>query len=170
MDLIAIYVQDHLALSLGGLRLARRTQNENRGTPLATYLASIIPELEADRAVLKEVASALGGGRSLLKETALAAGELVGRLKPNGRLLGYSPLSRVWELEALVAGSEARAAAWRALDMARAREPRLSGFSFGPLEERARRHAADLDRHRLRAAEVAFTPDHGQPLGARAGV
>ncbi len=41
--------------------------------------------------------------------------ERVGRLKLNGRLVGYSPLSRVLELEALMSGVQAKRGLWRAL-------------------------------------------------------
>ncbi|HSD22652.1 MAG TPA: hypothetical protein VLC54_21550, partial [Anaeromyxobacter sp.] len=87
MDLIALYVEDHLALSLGGLRLARRALAENRGTPYATLLEHLVPDLEEDRDTLKDLAAALGRSRSALKEAAVVLGEWAGRLKPNGRIL-----------------------------------------------------------------------------------
>jgi hypothetical protein len=158
MELLAIYVQDHLALSLGGLRLARRCLDENRATPLGAFLARLVPELEEDREVLKEVARALGAGPSVLKETAAVLGELAGRLKPNGRIVGYSRLSRLWELEALMAGSDSRRGLWRLLAKAARRQPGLRGFDLERLEARAARHHEELDRERLRAAEGAFAP------------
>lgn len=156
MDLIALYVEDHLALSLGGIRLARRTLAENRGTPLAAWLERLLPDLEEDREVLKDLLPALGGSRSALKEAAVVLGEYAGRLKPNGRLLSYSPLSRVWELEGLLAGSESRRGLWNALARVQRKDRRLEGFDFAALEARARRHLEELERWRLRAAEQAF--------------
>ncbi len=156
MDLIALYVEDHLALSLGGLRLARRALVENRGTPYAALLERLVPDLEEDRDTLKDVAAALGRSRSALKEAAVVLGELVGRLKPNGRILSYSPLSRVWELEGLMAGTESRRGLWNALARAQKGDPRLRGFDFEALEARARHHREELERFRLRAADEAF--------------
>ncbi|WP_049768490.1 hypothetical protein [Anaeromyxobacter sp. Fw109-5] len=156
MDLIALYVEDHLALSLGGIRLARRSLGENRGTPFAAPLERLIPDLEEDRDVLKDLLRALGGSRSALKEAAVVLGEYAGRLKPNGRLLSYSPLSRVWELEGLLAGSESRRGMWNALARVQRQDRRLEGFDFAALEARARRHLDELERWRLRAAEEAF--------------
>ena len=40
-----------------------------------------------------------------------AVTEMAGRLKPNGRLIGYSPLSRVVELEGLTIGVTGQARA-----------------------------------------------------------
>ena len=156
MDLLPIYVEDHLALSLAGIRLARRCLGENRGSAVGRYLERLVPELEEDRAVLAQAARALGGGPSLVKDAAAALGEWFGRLKPNGRVVGYSELSRLWELEALAAGTDARHALWKVLGRAARRDPRLRAFDFERLEERATRHRAELERHRVRAADVAF--------------
>src|SRR5512138_2602242 len=112
MDLLPIYVEDHLALSLAGVRLARRVAAANRGNELGRALSAVAAELDEERRVLKDVARALGCGPSLLKETAAVLGELAGRLKPNGRILSYSALSRVWELEVLAAGSDSRRLLW----------------------------------------------------------
>jgi hypothetical protein len=158
VDLIAIYVEDHLALSLAGVRLARRCRAENAGTDLAAYLDRFIAEVEEDREVLKDVAGALGGARSTVKELLAAAGELAGRLKLNGRLLRYSDPSRLWELEALVAGSDSRRGLWKVLQRIGRKDPRLAGFTFEPLEERARAQREQLERFRVRAAESAFGP------------
>jgi hypothetical protein len=158
VDLIAIYVEDHLALSLGGLRLAQRARDENKGTELGEFLARLVTELEEDRAVLTDVSRALGRGPSRVKNAAVFLGELAGRLKPNGRLFRYSGLSRVWELEALTAGSDSRRGLWKVLGKAARKDARLAGFAFEALEERARAHREGLERHRVRAAADAFTP------------
>jgi hypothetical protein len=165
MDLLPIYLQDHLALSLGGIRLARRCRDENKGTPLGAALRRMVPELEEDRETLRRVASALGGGPSAVKDVAAALGELAGRLKPNGRLLGYSELSRLWELEALMAGSDARRGLWTVLVRLARRVPALREFDLAALEERAAAHHDELERHRVRAAEAAFA---GAPRARRA--
>ena len=156
MDLLAIYVEDHLALSLGGVRLAKRALSENRGTPVGAFLARLVTELEEDRETLKTIAHALGGGRSTVKEAAVVIGEYAGRLKLNGRLFGYSELSRVWELEGLMAGTESRRGLWKVLVKAQRKDPRLTRFDFDRLEERARRHREELERWRVRSAEEAF--------------
>jgi hypothetical protein len=156
MQLLSIYVQDHLALSLAGIRLARRCLAENRGTPLGAFLARLVPELEDDREALKEVARAVGTGPSAMKEAAAALGELAGRFKPNGRVVGYSELSRVWELEALMAGTDSRRGLWTVVAKVARRIPALQGVEPARREERARRQHEELDRRRVRAAEAAF--------------
>jgi hypothetical protein len=157
MALLTIYLQDHLALASAGIRLARRCRRENRAEgKLARFLDRFIPELEQDRAVLAEVTETLGARRDLLKEAAVAVGELLGRLKLNGRLLSYSDLSRLWELEALVAGTTSRLSAWGILAKLQHHEPRLQGFAFEALVERAKAQREELRRLHLESAEVAF--------------
>jgi hypothetical protein len=172
VDLIAIYVEDHLALSLAGIRLARRCRDENPDGELGAFLAKLVPELEEDRAVLKDVAHSLDTSSSTWKELAAAAGELFGRLKLNGSLFRYSELSRVWELEGLLAGSDSRRGAWKLLGRLARKDPRLAGFNFEPLEERAKGHREALERHRVKAGELAFAPPRaprraGAPAHAR---
>lgn len=156
MDLLPIYLQDHLALALGGIRLARRCRDENGGTPVGAALRRLVPELEEDRETLKRVARSIGAAPSTVKDVAAALGELAGRLKPNGRLLGYSELSRLWELEALMAGTDARRGLWTVLARLARKVPALRGFDFARLEERAAGHHAALEKLRVRAAETAF--------------
>lgn len=168
MELLPIYVEDHLALSLAGIRLARRTLAENRGSDLGRHLERLVPELEDDRAALADVARALGGGRSVAKDAAAAVGEWLGRLKPNGRILGYSRLSRLWEIEALAAGTDARHALWKVLARVARGDARLRGFDLERREERARHQRAELERHRVRAADEAFGGARRARVGAPA--
>lgn len=165
MDLLAIYLEDHLALSLGGIRLARRAAGENPGTPLGAYLRGLVPELEQDRALLVRTARAIGSAGSAWKDAAAALGEWMGRWKPNGRLLAYSALSRVWELEALLAGTESRRDAFRALARLRRSDPRLAALDFDAAERRARAQHEALQRFHADAAREAFAP--GGARGAR---
>jgi hypothetical protein len=71
----------------------------------------------------------------------------------NGEVTRYSPLSRLLELEALAAGIEGKRALWLAL--ATATGP-VDGFDFHALAERAAAQRAQLEEHRLRAAELAL--------------
>jgi hypothetical protein len=50
---------------------------------------------------------------------------------------------------------------WRALDVAAAVDPRLKGFDFKKLEQRAEEQRLDVDRRRLEIAGQALTGDAG---------
>jgi hypothetical protein len=156
-NLLAIYLNDHLAGSTVGVELARRARGSNEGTPLGEFLTTLTVEIEEDRDTLGDVMEAVGAGRDRLKVTGAWAGEKLGRLKLNGSLLGYSPLSRVVELEGLRLGVEGKACLWRMLrELA---DPRLAGFDFDALIARAERQRDELELRRLEAGRLALEED-----------
>jgi hypothetical protein len=156
--LLRIYLQDHLAASTGGRELANRARGSNRGTAYGEPLAKLADEIEADRRALEGVIDDLGFGPDRQKNVAAWAVEKAGRLKLNGRLTGYSPLSRMVELEALAAGVTGKLALWRTLLELADSEPRLDRGRLARLGERAERQLATLDELRARAARETFAP------------
>jgi hypothetical protein len=155
-DLLAIYLNDHLAGATVGRELARRTLRSNRGTDFEPLLAWLAGEIDEDRDQLVRAIDRLGFRRDRLKVGLAWLGEKGGRLKLNGRLAGYSPLSRLVEFEALSAGIQAKLSLWRALA---ALDGRLSAAFESPLEaliERAEAQLNRLEQARLRAAELAL--------------
>jgi hypothetical protein len=154
--LIAIYLNDHLAGSTGGVELARRALGANRGTPFEAPLERLATELDEDRAALLDVMRRLGVARDPLKMWAGWAAEKLGRAKLNGRIAGYSPYSRVLELELLGLGVEGKRALWRALERIAADDARLTGVDLRELARRAEAQRRLIERERLRAAELAF--------------
>jgi len=155
--LLATYLNDHFAGSMTGVELARRSRDANDGSELGVLLGRLSAEIEEDRATLESVMDRVGAGRDRVKIAAAWVGEKAGRLKPNGQLIGYSPLSRVVELEGLSAGIEAKRLLWTALEQLT--DPRLAGFDFGQLAERAARQRTELGPFRLAAAQTAFGRD-----------
>jgi hypothetical protein len=153
-DYLGTYLNDHLAGATVGRELSKRAAGENRGTPLGTFLEKLHKEIAEDRQTLLDVMDALDVGEDHLKTIAARVGERIGRLKPNGNLTSYSPLSRVVELEGLGLGVHGKASLWRALTLID--DPRLEPFDFSALEQRAERQRDGLEKHRLEAARIAF--------------
>src|SRR5690349_20428900 len=117
-ELIATYLNDHLAGATLGVELARRPRGSNRDDPeFGPPIVEICAEIEADRETLETIMDRLGVGRSRVKPLAAVLGERLGRLKLNGRLWGYSPLSRLDELEVLQLGVLGKRRLWRALEL-----------------------------------------------------
>lgn len=154
-ELIAIYLNDHLAGSTVGVELARRLRASNEGDPeFGPALVEVCAEIEADREALKAVMDRLGVGQSKIKPLAAVLGERLGRLKLNGRLWGYSPLSRLVELELLQIGVAGKRRLWRALEHTHAGE--LPDFDLGALAERATGQLRRLEELHLKAAALAL--------------
>jgi hypothetical protein len=155
--LLGIYLNDHLAGAVVGIELAKRAEQNNRGNDFGRFLARLVEEIQEDRSTLERVMDRLGVRRSRVKPTVGIVLERLGRLKLNGRVASYSPLSRVVELEGLMLGVTGKLGLWRALD--RLGDPRLAEFELGALAERANRQRTELEEHRLRAAEIALSRD-----------
>jgi hypothetical protein len=137
--------------------LARRAAGSNEGTELGDFLSRLVAEIEEDRETLAAVMAALGVGADPVKRSLAWGAEKVGRLKPNGQLLGYSPLSRLVELEGLRIGIAGKQALWDAMGATPVTE--LADFDFAALAERAARQLAELEPYRLAAAREAFEAD-----------
>jgi hypothetical protein len=154
MDLLRIYLQDHLAACTGTLELARRAHGANRGTAFDRPLAELRDEIETDRAALTDVMARLGVGPDRLKETAAWSAEKAGRLKLNGRVRGYSPLSRVLELEALELLLHGMRRVW--LTLGSLHDARLADVGAAGVVARLDDQLARVTELHARASALAF--------------
>lgn len=152
--LFGIYLNDHLAGSVVGTRLAHRIAHHNEHNHYGSEAARLSEEIQEDKATLEELMDRLGVRRKKARLAIAAVTEMAGRLKPNGRLIGYSPLSRVVELEGLTIGVTGKLELWQSL---KATGERIDGIDADRLIQRAesqRDRVADL---RLQAAREAFS-------------
>jgi hypothetical protein len=154
--LLCIYLNDHLGGSTAGIELVRRVRSENKGTELGRFLAELAAEIEEDRQTLVEIMDKLGLRRDPTKVAGGWLLEKMGRLKLNGQLLGYSPLSRLIEVEGLALGVTGKLAGWKSLRQLADSEPALDPQALDGLIERAERQQRGLEEHRLAAAREAF--------------
>jgi hypothetical protein len=154
--LLEIYLADHLAASTAGLSLARRTARANAGSAIGDVLGRLVADIEEDRRALRRIVAELGFDESKPKEALAWAGERLARLKLNGQLRGYSPLSRVLELEALSVGIAGKLALWETLQVVLGPEQRLVSVDLRELAERAQSQHAKVEELRADAVRAAF--------------
>jgi hypothetical protein len=154
--LLGIYLNDHLAGSTAGIELARRACASNQGSELGHFLAELVMHIEADRRTLQRIMRDLGIRRDHAKVAGGWVLEKAGRLKMNGQLRGYSPLSRLVELEGLALGVTGKLAVWKALRQLADDEPALDATELDRLIESAEQQQRGLEEHRLQAARVAL--------------
>ena len=152
---IGIYLNDHRAGAAAGIALTKRCRANNHGNELAAVLDRVVVEPQEDARVLTRVAAHENVRANPLKILFGHSGERTARLKLNGRVVGYSPLSRLIELETLPAGIDARRSLWRTLDVA-AREG-LETFEFAALGERANDQRRRLVPYHEAAAREALS-------------
>jgi hypothetical protein len=149
--LLSIYMNDHLAGATVGQELARRAAGSNRGNDYGPVLEQTAREIAEDRESLLELMRILGVGVDRVKVLSAWVAERAGRLKMNGHLLSYSPLSRLVEIEALVLGVTGKLALWRSLQLVADRDSLISNAGLEGLIERAERQRQELDNCRIRA-------------------
>ena len=136
-ELVAIYLQDHLAGATVSVELSRRVAGSHEGTPLGDVLEALTLEAINDRQALEDLMALLDIQPDRIKTAAAWAGEKVGRLKFNGSLLQRSPLSDVVELEGMQMAVAWKAAGWRLLQSLASVDPRLGEADLDDLVGRA---------------------------------
>jgi hypothetical protein len=159
-ELLGIYLNDHLAGAAGGAELARRLAESHRDTAAADDLAWLAEQVAEDRETLIRLMTQLDIARSRYKEPVAWLAEKAGRLKPNGHLLGRSPLSSVVELEGMTLGVTGKLTGWRTLRTIADTDSRLDPDVLDQLIERAQEQIDRLERLRIRAVIEAFVPAH----------
>lgn len=154
--LLGIYLNDQLAAGMLWRAIARRAQRSNDGSDLGDALARVAAAIGEDVATFEQIMQRLGVRRNPAKSALAIAAERVGRLKLNGRLTSYSPLSRFAELDVLTYGIEGKKVLWQNLrDSARLGE-RLPDVDFDELIARAQRQRDEIEPFRLAAGAVAL--------------
>jgi hypothetical protein len=152
--LLGIYLNDHLAGSVVGTRLVRRIAKHNEGNHYGSEANRLAEEIEQDKDTLEELMERLDVRKKRVRLAVAAATEAAGRLKPNGRLVGYSPLSRVIELEALTIGITGKLELWQSL---KATGERIDGVDPDHLIKRAEDQRNRVRDLRLQASREAFS-------------
>jgi hypothetical protein len=155
--LLGIYLNDHLAAATSARELARRAAASNRRSDYGPFLDELANEIDSDRDDLLAIMRRLGVGVDRIKLLSGWGAEKLGRLKLNGRLLGYSPLSRLVELELLELGVHGKLALWRSLQRLELDELTRSDLELPRLVSRAEHQLEQLESQRLRAVAEALT-------------
>jgi hypothetical protein len=151
-DLLAIYLNDHLAASTAGVELVRRAASQHHGDRGAE-LSRLADEIAEDREALRDLMKRLDVSESTVKTAAGWLGEKAGRLKLNGHLVSRSPLSDVLEIEALRAGTAARICGLQVLRAVAVDDSRIGKEELETLLDRAEDQAERLYRIHIQLAQ-----------------
>jgi len=153
---LEIYLRDHRAGAVVGTNLAQRAAEENEGTPFGQFFAGLADAIEEDIGSLEQIMGGLGVTPDLLKNAGAKVGEKLGRLKLNGQLTGYSPLSRVHEIEGLRAGIQGKLSLWQSLREIAPDYEQLDEAELDELIARAEGQLEGLREQHRHAAREAF--------------
>ncbi len=153
---LAAYLGDHLAGSAAALDLIEKLRSNNEGTPLATFLGQLGPEVAADQTVLQGLIEQLGEPQGVLKKAGGWAAEKLTRVRLDERVTRSPDLSRLLELEMLAVGVEGKRALWTALRPLTGAYPAVAALDLDGLLERADAQRRGVEDHRVEAATRAF--------------
>lgn len=154
--LLELYLSDHRGGAAAGVEVARRTRSSNRQTEFGSFLGDLHDDLIEDREALDRIIRRFGIETQSWKSAVSWLGAKLGELKPSGRLLKYSPLSRVLEAEALMMAIEGKQQLWDMLRFAGPESDESYVAELDRLTERASSQLESLRGYHREAALLAF--------------
>ncbi len=151
-----VYLNDHLAGSVGALELLDRLIDACEGQPLERFFRDLRCEVDEDQAQLKELMAKMGVAESSLRKTGAWLAEKLSRSKIE---LGEGDIGIFLALEALIIGITGKRSLWRALEAASRTIPALGRLDYSGLEKRAIEQCERVEARRLELARTAFKMD-----------
>lgn len=154
-DLLAVYCNDHLAASTGGIELVGRMIGAHRGDEHEARLRQLLDELRQEKAALAATMQSLGFPVRQYKQLASWVAEKASRAKLNGHLLSRSPSSALVEFEFLASAVRAKRSGFETMRIAAEVDSRIDAALFDRLIGQAnRQYEWATDVRRTVAAEV----------------
>jgi hypothetical protein len=154
-DALTVYLNDHVAGATFTAELVQRMVRENTRTDFEQPLRELDADIKRDLAELEALMDTLHKPQDHIKRALGWGAEKVGRLKPNGSFLGYTPLARVIELETLAAGVAGTRSLWRTLGVV-SLDDMPSQSRLDELVARSDAQLTEIERLHTSAAEIAF--------------
>jgi hypothetical protein len=155
-EFLSIYLKDQLAMGVAWRELARRAARNNRDTEFGAALDRVATGIAEDVDTFAAIMRRLRVRPDPVKNALATAAERVARLKLNGRLRSYSPLSRFEELEFLAMGIDGKKQLWTTLRDLAGLAARMPDIDFDQLIARAANQRAEVEPCRAAAGAEAF--------------
>jgi hypothetical protein len=149
-ETLIMYLNDHLAGSVGAIAMVERAIGENAGTLFGRRLEEVLKEIRKDQAVVRDLIERTGSKENPLKKAGAWLAGKAGRVKLGGSEPGQ--LARLEVLETLAMGIQGKRALWRALRVVLGKHVALHGLDLDLLERRAVEQHDRVEEWRLEAA------------------
>jgi hypothetical protein len=160
-DLLAVYVNDHIASAAGGIELVTRMIGAHRGSAHEDGLRQLLDELRQEKSDLTATARSLDLPVRQYKQVAVWVAEKASRLKLNGHVLSRSPLSSLVEFEFLASAVRGKRSGFETLRIAAEVDPRIDKVLLDSLIDQANRQFHWLTEARRQVAATIFGGDPG---------
>ncbi|MER7559541.1 hypothetical protein ABTZ46_21540 [Nocardioides sp. NPDC126508] len=151
-EMLHAYLQHHWAGASAGTAMFQRVGRSHSDPDVAARVRRLAKELNEDRESLRQIILATGATPSRIAATTGRALEFAGRFKPNGRVVRRSPLSDLFEVEALRDAVFGKRSGWQLLRALCDGDVRLDRQHLDELIRRADDQLARLEDLHLRVA------------------
>jgi hypothetical protein len=153
---LPIYLNDHLAGSIGALEMLDDVIDRQKGEPLEAFLKNLRTDIASDQQELRSLMEKLGVEESAVRKAGAWVAEKFSRAKLRIGDSGEPNLALMQSLESLALGKQSL---WRTLAAIADTAPVLSGFDFARLEKRAADQFECVETEALAIAQKIFPPD-----------
>jgi hypothetical protein len=162
-QMLATYLDDHLAAATGAIRIAERVAHDHEGTAFGDQMLDLTRELEADRAALGDVRKRLEFEETLVKKAVGLSGAFFSWARD--RTPVSSTPSLLEDLETLAIGVWGKRLLWGTLGRVAKRDPNLDVVDLELFSLRAEAQERELLRIRADAIldELELEPDPSGP-------
>ena len=133
----SIYLNDHLAGSVGALEMLDDMIAAQKERPLEKFLTTLRNDIESDQADLKRLIEELGIEESPVRKAGAWVAEKFSRVKLRIGDTGGANLALLQSLESLSLGIAGKRSLWRTLIAVTKSTPQLFRVDFPRLEQRA---------------------------------
>ncbi|MCZ2814057.1 hypothetical protein O2W15_21725 [Modestobacter sp. VKM Ac-2979] len=162
-ELLAVYVNDHIAAAAGGIELVSRMIGVHRGTEREQPLRQLLDELREEKAAIISIAQALDFPVRQYKQVASWIAEKASRAKLNGHLLSRSPSSDLVEFEFLASAVRGKRSGLETLRIAATVDSRIDADLLDRLIQQANRQHDWATEVRRDVAARVFGGDPSAP-------
>ncbi|HVS66720.1 MAG TPA: hypothetical protein VMT85_24815 [Thermoanaerobaculia bacterium] len=159
---LALYVNDHLAGSVGAVKLFDRIRRVSDDDGLVDRVQEVQEAVRKDQQVLDDVRRRLGIRRSRVRNLAASLAQKLSSVKFRLEASKQGEVQLLHALDSLSLGIEGKKALWSALEVGAEVNPRLRGLvDHDALIQRADDQLATLRDLRSEVARRAFSPGEG---------
>ncbi|NLE98980.1 MAG: NAD-dependent epimerase/dehydratase family protein [Propionibacterium sp.] len=114
-DLLELYLSDHFTGATAGANRIERMADDFVDTPVYAELAELARDIRAERTFLGNLIDDLGLKRKPYRQALAWAGERVGRLKGNGKVIDRSPMTMLLEADLMRSAINGKLGVWETL-------------------------------------------------------
>ena len=154
---LTIYLNDHLAGSVGALELIDHLIETYRGKPLEQFFKDLRDEIDADQSTLEKLIETLGAKESAMRKAGAWVAEKLSRAKIRLSDSQEGQMGLLHALEGLVLGITGKRGLWDALAAAAETMPQLRELDYARLENRAIEQRDRIEAKRLEVARQVFS-------------